>query len=539
MLFYISMDSIKAYYPNSIKYIDNNYDSSHKSNLAFPGKKIFESACFIPNNKYNNINNINKRNIEKFKSYYTNNVISFNIDTDCTGTTSNPGNNFGGKFVTLKDSEGKIAMNNNRPKYTNNYNAIIQYEKNNDYASKNITNNKNCWSMIKDGHHRCAIVDERIDSTCPPLNDKWIIVPNTTQGTYFKVNLIEYSKKCIQFSNNVFYKQPNEITYDTTSYTKINNSAFRLTEEFTIMTRFLYTKKPNEWVRLIGKGHGTDRNYGLWVDKSGKPLAQIYGISIQDIFTTDNDIVPLNTYTHLALTFKKNGSFKLFINGTLYKEISTTGTPNTDNNPLTLGGGFQPSHVENLKGKIKDSYLFDKVLTDDEIKNFYNGYNCENVSSTRINPNDLENAKKKYDELEEECDDLDKKYNLIKDNDKMNKISREHNIKSMYKFEKKIYDDNNQMNSNFEHFDNANNFEDLIKYNQELTEKQELQKDKINLIKEKELSLEKTSELLKTSTNRNNFKKKVIYTLVALIFFLFILSLSTYIYFVRDFKIQK
>ena len=104
---------------------------------------------------------------------------------------------------------------------------------------------------------------------------------------------------------------------------------------------------------------------------------------------------------------------------------------------------------------------------------------------------------------------------------------------------KNIYDDNNQMNSNFENFTNHNKIDELIQYNKNLTEKQKLQKDKINLIKEKELSLEKTSELLKTSTDRNNFKKKVIYTLIALIFFLFILSLSTYIYFIRDFKVKK
>ena len=104
---------------------------------------------------------------------------------------------------------------------------------------------------------------------------------------------------------------------------------------------------------------------------------------------------------------------------------------------------------------------------------------------------------------------------------------------------KKIYDDNNQMNANFENFTNQNKIDELINYNKELSEKQKVQKDKINLIKEKESSLEKTNELLKTSTDRNNFKKKIIYTLIALIFLLFILSLSTYIYFIRDFKVNK
>ena len=79
----------------------------------------------------------------------------------------------------------------------------------------------------------------------------------------------------------------------------------------------------------------------------------------------------------------------------------------------------------------------------------------------------------------------------------------------------------------------------LIEYNQLLTEKQKVQKDKIELIKQKEENLNKVSASLKSGNDRNSFKKKIIYTLIALIFFLFILSLSTYIYFVRDFKAPK
>ena len=32
------MDSLNANYPNSIKYIDNSFDSSSKLDSAFPGK---------------------------------------------------------------------------------------------------------------------------------------------------------------------------------------------------------------------------------------------------------------------------------------------------------------------------------------------------------------------------------------------------------------------------------------------------------------------------------------------------------------------
>jgi lipopolysaccharide export LptBFGC system permease protein LptF len=84
-----------------------------------------------------------------------------------------------------------------------------------------------------------------------------------------------------------------------------------------------------------------------------------------------------------------------------------------------------------------------------------------------------------------------------------------------------------------------NNIDSIIKYNQELTEKQKVQKDKIELIKDKEANLIKVNSLLKSSNDRNNFKRKIIYTLVAFILLLFVLCLSTYIYFVRDFKPDK
>ena len=85
-------------------------------------------------------------------------------------------------------------------------------------------------------------------------------------------------------------------------------------------------------------------------------------------------------------------------------------------------------------------------------------------------------------------------------------------------------------NSNYESY---KNMKDIIEDNKKLSKSQQIQKDKIMKIKEKEQQLNSTNELLKTSINRNQFKKKIIYTLVALVFLFFILSISTYIYYIR------
>lgn len=507
------MDSLNSYFPKSLKYIDNEYDSKTKLDKAFPGKKIFESECFTPNpNNINELFPINDNNIEKFD-------VNSNI-----------------KF--------KEHMNTN-------YSSLV-------------------------------------------------------------------------------YKQENEIHFNNNSIAVSKSPSLKLTNEFTVMTRIWQEKRSNDWVRLIGKGNFNKRNYGLWVYTDGRSLSQIQlGNNIFSNIWPNTPVIPLKKWTHLALTFKKNGKHTFYFNGNLFKSLLTTGTPYTDNEPLTLGGA---SFHTKFKGFIKDSFVFNKVLSDEEIKNMYNYGTLNNNLYIQVNnKQSIDTLKGKYDvsyrdnlrkgytmdfykngkvrqsnnlgntifdeviqtkDIRNKCSekrDQDKtfyientygkdkyeclkidgyniignhyipnktfwgsvKYTPLKENNflrnKINnnniliksKINNEFMNNSLNILKKNIYDDNNQMNSNFENFTNHNKIDELIQYNKNLTEKQKLQKDKINLIKEKELSLEKTSELLKTSTDRNNFKKKVIYTLIALIFFLFILSLSTYIYFIRDFKVKK
>ena len=499
------MDSLNANYPKSLKYIDNDFDSTFKLDSAFPGKIIFETKSLSPCPK----------NIEKFR-------VNSNM-----------------KF--------KEHMNTN-------YSSIV-------------------------------------------------------------------------------YKQENEIHLNNNSVTVSKSPSLKLTNEFTVMTRIWQEKRSNDWVRLIGKGNFNKRNYGLWVYTDGRSLSQIQlGNNIFSNIWPNTPVIPLKKWTHLALTFKKNGKHTFYFNGNLFKSLLTTGTPYTDNEPLTLGGA---SFHTKFKGFIKDSFVFNKVLSDEEIKNMYNYGTLDNDQSIKVyNKQSIGTLKGKYDvsyrnnlrkgytmdfykngkvrqsnnlgntifdeviqtkDIKKKCSekrDQDKtfyientygkgkyeclkidgnniigshyipnntfwgsvKYTPLKENNllrnKINnngliksKINNEFMKKSIKNIKKKIYNDNSQMNtdtnSTFETFNNSEDINELIEYNKELSKKQEVQKDKIELIREKETNLQKVNALLKTSNDRNSFKKKIILTLIALIFLLFILSLSTYIYFVRDFKIEK
>jgi predicted PurR-regulated permease PerM len=75
--------------------------------------------------------------------------------------------------------------------------------------------------------------------------------------------------------------------------------------------------------------------------------------------------------------------------------------------------------------------------------------------------------------------------------------------------------------------------------NNELMQKQEIQINQLKEIQDKENLLLTRSRMLQISQDRNSYKKKIIYSLIALIFFIFIITLVIYVYFSRKMKSIK
>ncbi len=69
--------------------------------------------------------------------------------------------------------------------------------------------------------------------------------------------------------------------------------------------------------------------------------------------------------------------------------------------------------------------------------------------------------------------------------------------------------------------------------NQAILDKQHIQLNQLKEIQDKEKLLLTRSRMLQISQDRNSYKKKVIYTLIAIIFGLFILILFMYVLFTR------
>ena len=69
--------------------------------------------------------------------------------------------------------------------------------------------------------------------------------------------------------------------------------------------------------------------------------------------------------------------------------------------------------------------------------------------------------------------------------------------------------------------------------NNELLSKQNVQIQQLKEIEDKEKLLLTRSRMLQIAQDRNSYKKKIIYTLLATIFLIFILTIVLYVYYVR------
>lgn len=97
---------------------------------------------------------------------------------------------------------------------------------------------------------------------------------------------------------------------------------------------------------------------------------------------------------------------------------------------------------------------------------------------------------------------------------------------------------NEQQNSYYQLTQNNIELQDvsnteILNKNAQLSQKQNIELNQFNEINDKEKLLLTRSRMLQIAQDRNSYKKKVIYTLIALIFFIFILTLVMYVLFVR------
>jgi len=81
--------------------------------------------------------------------------------------------------------------------------------------------------------------------------------------------------------------------------------------------------------------------------------------------------------------------------------------------------------------------------------------------------------------------------------------------------------------------------EEIANKERELIDRQEIQITQLTEIEDKEKLLLTRSRMLQVVQNKNAYKKKIIYTLIALIFFIFIFTIVMYVLFERKISAIK
>ena len=145
-----------------------------------------------------------------------------------------------------------------------------------------------------------------------------------------------------------------------------DHPSLRITGDITVSFWKRKTAVVKDWVRIVGKGNGAQRNFGIWEypDASGQIKCQMYGPGGQSVLELDSPAAtPMNAWTHIVLTVSCN-SAALYINGALVANGTRTGEPGTAADPITFGHagyhGFFP-------GQIDDVRIYDRALSMGEV----------------------------------------------------------------------------------------------------------------------------------------------------------------------------
>lgn len=140
----------------------------------------------------------------------------------------------------------------------------------------------------------------------------------------------------------------------------------RIIGDITVSFWLRRTAAHKDWVRLIGKGNGGQRNFGIWQPPgdTGQIKFQIYnqaGGSVLDLDSPGG--IPLNQWAHVVCVVASNRA-QVWINGQVVASGARTGEPGISADPLTFGfAGYHAYYT----GQLDDIRLYDRALSGSEI----------------------------------------------------------------------------------------------------------------------------------------------------------------------------
>ena len=175
-------------------------------------------------------------------------------------------------------------------------------------------------------------------------------------------------------------------------YAQAQDTKLKLGINQTIAAWVNIASNSSDWVRIVGKGNFTLRNYGLWRETDGDLLFQIYGTGGNcNFWTNAGPGSPLNLppglgWVYITATYDGTEG-RMYINGAqVYSGMCTT-TPYTSDDPLTIGyAGFNAY----LNGSVDDVIVWNRTLSPTEVMDEYLHTKKACVSGHNISINDTD-----------------------------------------------------------------------------------------------------------------------------------------------------
>ena len=146
-----------------------------------------------------------------------------------------------------------------------------------------------------------------------------------------------------------------------------DSESLRLSTNQTIEFEVNPRKYHHDWVRVVGKGAGDNRNYGVWLSINLEILYQ-FGIDGQHFNFHSNAHLSRGNLYHIACTYDGN-VVKIYVNGNLDSEGECTVTPNMTDDPLTIG--YAGYHTY-LGGFVDEVRIWNVARTQEEIQDNMN-----------------------------------------------------------------------------------------------------------------------------------------------------------------------
>jgi hypothetical protein len=140
----------------------------------------------------------------------------------------------------------------------------------------------------------------------------------------------------------------------------------RITGDITIAFWKRKTANNKDWTRIVGKGNGGQRNFGVWEypEGDGRLKFQIYSTAGGSVLELDTPAaLPINAWSHVVCAISVNAA-AIYVNGVLVGNAARTGDPGVSADPVTFGhAGYHGFWA----GQLDDIRLYNRALSMSEI----------------------------------------------------------------------------------------------------------------------------------------------------------------------------